>query len=939
MLRMTPSVSAERAKDYFRLALSRGEYYTESKTLNQEIVGHWGGRAAERLGLSGDVDQAAFDNLCDNINPIDNKRLTQRTRDDRRAGYDLNFHVPKSVSLALEVGGDRRVLTAFEEAVRETMLDLEADAQTRVRRAGANESRTTGELIWAEFVHFTARPVEGVPDPHLHMHVFVSNQTWDPAEERWKALDLGEIMRDAPYHQAAFHARLAERLIGLGYQIERRGEAWEIAGIEANLIGAFSRRTEEIEALAKERGIEDAASKAALGARTRAKKLDVASMEELRREWRGRLSESQRASLEAMRTRADRNRHQTIDRDEQTLDASLEHAEQRLFEKASIVPEKRLLAAALQHGVGRVTVEQTKEHLETLIARGDTLRGELDGVAMATTPQVLAEEQRMLTTVRDGRGRHAPIKPAHVIGDNALSSEQRDAVRHVLESTDSVILVRGRAGVGKTRLMKEVVNAITKNGNHVAIAAPTAMATHEVLRKEGFGNAQTVARLLKDPDEHHKLKDAVLWVDEAGLVSIPDLAKLVRLAESKRCRLLLTGDTRQHRAVLRGDAMRLVETESGLQAAELTTVRRQQTKLYREAAEALSRGDLVAGVERLDAMGAIKDVERANVAATVAKEYAASITGGRSTLIVSPTHAEGREVTSAVRSTLREASLIAEKERAVDQLRSRHLSEAERADPARHRVGDVIVFHQNVPGFRKGERATVLATAGNAITVGRQRDGAGRALPLSHAKHFEVFEKHELNVSVGDVVRITRNGQTADKRHRLNNGALYKVKSVGRNGSLTFENGWRTEPGFGHLAHGYCVTSDASQGRTVDKVILAQSSLSDFAGSSQQWYTSLTRGRYSATIVTDDRERLLKAVERDSSRVSATELMRETMAPPTQRGMQHRGDIGRWTSRKHDQWRRDRGESDRTQGRSRKRGRDDRGRDRDSGREERDRDR
>lgn len=937
MLRMTPSVSAERAKDYFRLALSRGEYYTESKILNQEIVGHWGGRAAERLGLSGDVDQAAFDNLCDNINPNDGKRLTQRTRDDRRAGYDFNFHVPKSVSLALELGGDRRVLNAFEDAARETMRELEKDAHTRVRRAGANESRTTGELIWAEFVHFTARPVEGVPDPHLHMHVFVSNQTWDPVEERWKAVDLGEIMRDAPYHQAAFHVRLAERLIGLGYDIERRGSAWEIAGIEPILIGAFSRRTEEIEALAKERGIEDVASKAALGARTRAKKLDVASMQELRRVWRDRLSESQRASLEATRKRADRARMRTVNRDEATLDACLGHAEGTLFERASVVPEKRLLAAALQQGVGRITVEQTKEHFETRIARGDTLRGELDGKTMATTPEVLAEEKRMLSAIRDGRGRQAPIKSAHAIEDEALSAEQSGAVRHVLESADSVIMVRGRAGVGKTRLMKEVVNAIETTGRHVAIAAPTAMATHEVLRKEGFDNAQTVARLLKDPDEQRKLKNGVLWVDEAGLLSIPDLARLVQLVETKRCRLLLTGDTRQHRAVLRGDAMRLIETESGLKAAELTTVRRQQSRIYREAAEALSRGDLEIGVERLDAMEAIKEVERDSVAATVAREYAASITSGRSTLIVSPTHAEGREVTNEVRSMLRETGLIAEKEHAVSQLRSRHLSEAERADPARHRVGDVIVFHQNVPGFRKSERATVLAMTDNGVVVRRQRDGFEKALPLSHAKHFESFEKHELSVSVGDVVRITRNGHTIDKRHRLNNGALYRVKSVGRDGSLTFKNGWRTEPNFGHLAHGYCVTSDASQGRTVDKVILAQSSLSEFAGSSQQWYTSLTRGRHAATVVTDDRERLLRAVERDASRVTATELMREAITPPTQRGLRHRGEIGRWAGRRREQ-QRGREEPGRSQRRSRNRKRDTRGRDRDSGRE-RDRDR
>ncbi len=914
MLRITPSVSAEAAKDYFRLALSRGEYYTEAKILNQEIVGRWGGKAAGRLGLEGHVQQAAFDNLCDNVNPTTGSRMTPRTRDDRRAGYDLNFHVPKSVSLMLELGGDERIREAFVESVRETMRELERDAQTRVRKNKANDTRTTGELIWAEFEHFTARPVDGVPDPHLHMHVFVTNQTWDPEEKRWKALDLGDINRDAPYHQAAFHARLAEKLVNLGYGVERRGEWWEIEGVDPSLIGLFSRRTEEIEALAKERGIEDAATKAALGAKTRASKIAVASMIELRREWLGRMSDSQRDAIKAIRVKADRTRQRIIAKCERTLDACLQHASERLFEKASVVPDKRLLAAALQHGVGRITVESIKQRLSTHLDRRTFLHAMHERQRMVTTPKVLEEEQKMLSTVREGRGQHSPLKPGHAINDAALSREQRNAVRHVLESTDSVMLVRGRAGVGKTRLMKEVVEAIQRSGRHVAVAAPTAMATHDVLRKEGFSHAQTVARLLKDADLQKKLKGGVLWVDEAGLLSVPDLQKLIKLSEKSKCRLLLTGDTRQHRSVIRGDALRLLETESGLKAAELSTVRRQERGLYREAAEALAKGDLSTGVNRLDAMGAIKETRREALTKTVADEYCRSVNAGRSTLIVSPTHAEGRKVTEAVRRELRKQGLIGTTEHTIEQLRSRHLAKAERADPARHRVGDVIVFHQNVPGFRKSERAAVVNAKDGIVNIRRQGEYVDKTLPLNRANHFEVFEKHLLNVAVGDVVRITRNGRTVDKRHSLNNGALYPVSSIGNDGSLTFANGWRTTSDFGHFTHGYCVTSDAAQGRTVDNVILSQSSLSNFAGSLQQWYTSITRGRKSATIITDDRERLLKAIERDASRMSATEMMRAAMTPSKQRGLLNRGAIGRWLGRKHDERMRtaDREECDRT---------------------------
>lgn len=74
------------------------------------------------------------------------------------------------------------------------MQDIEADAQTRVRKEYVYEDRPTGELVWAEFIHQTARPVEGhAPDPHLHAHCFVFNTTWDESEGQFKAARFGTL--------------------------------------------------------------------------------------------------------------------------------------------------------------------------------------------------------------------------------------------------------------------------------------------------------------------------------------------------------------------------------------------------------------------------------------------------------------------------------------------------------------------------------------------------------------------------------------------------------------------------------------------------------------------------------------------------------------------------------------------------------------------------
>ena len=179
MIRITQQDSATAAKRYYATA----DYYSEG----QELVGSWGGKGASRLGLAGTVDKFSFERLCDNLDPRTGEPLTVRTRTERTVGYDFTFSVPKSVSLLYAMSGDQDILDAFRAAVDETMREMEAEMKTRVRRAARMTDRTTGNMVWAEFIHTTSRPVDGLPDPQLHAHVFVFNTTWDEEERRWKA--------------------------------------------------------------------------------------------------------------------------------------------------------------------------------------------------------------------------------------------------------------------------------------------------------------------------------------------------------------------------------------------------------------------------------------------------------------------------------------------------------------------------------------------------------------------------------------------------------------------------------------------------------------------------------------------------------------------------------------------------------------------------------
>src|SRR6202142_2762872 len=338
MIRITQQNSASGAKRYYATA----DYYSEG----QEIVGSWGGKGAARLGLEGMVDKFSFERLCDNLDPQTGKPLTVRTRTERRVGYDFTFSVPKSVSLLYAMSGDQAILGAFRESVDETMREMEAEMKTRVRMDGKDEDRVTGNMAWAEFIHTTSRPVDGLPDPQLHAHVFVFNTTWDEEESRWKAGQFRELKRDAPYFQAAFRVRLANQFQDLGFGVERKRDNFEIAGIPADVLKRFSRRTALIEKVAGEKGITDPDRKAELGAETRENKGDALSWPSLRKEWNARLTDQERAELAAVHPRE----HLSA-KPESAIGPAVDHAIAHCFVRDAVVPERKLHTEALNRGI------------------------------------------------------------------------------------------------------------------------------------------------------------------------------------------------------------------------------------------------------------------------------------------------------------------------------------------------------------------------------------------------------------------------------------------------------------------------------------------------------------------------------------------------------------------------------------------------------------
>lgn len=882
MIRMIQIQSAEQAKDYHNDALAQADYYIN----DQELKGSFHGRIAKRLGIEGEARKQDFDALCENLNPSTLKNLTPRTIGNRTVGYDISFHVPKSVSVLHVLSKGDHVLKVFRQSVHDTMLDIEADSKARVRKRGKDEDRVTGELIWAEFIHQTARPTKDAePDPHLHCHCFTFNATWDKVENTFKAGQFRDIKRDMNYYQARFHKRLADHLTALGYRIRRTRTSFEVVGVPENVLSLFSKRTNEINKMAQQQGITDAKQLDQLGARTRAKKKRGLSMAALKKEWRRQIHE---LGLTGDGKAGDPIRHPP-GRMPDGMDAAacVNHALLHSFERASVVHDKRILENAYRHsiGFGGATVDQ----ITNCFRRDKRIIKVKDGARLlCTTHQVLAEEKRMVALAVAGKGALEPLyrtPPAL-----SLEGKQADAVRHVLTTADHVSIIRGRAGTGKTTLMKEAVRLIEAKGKKVVIVAPTSQAARGVLKEEGFADAETVAKLLSDTSLQERLTDAVLWVDEAGLLGIKDTAAIMELASEHKARVILSGDTRQHSSVARGDALRVLNTVAGVIPAEVSKIYRQRNEAYRMAVEELSSGNVKDAFTRLDNMGAIKSVNPAGYDALV-NDYAAALAKGKTVLAVSPTHAEGQSVTAALRAALRKAGKIGALESRITRLVNLNLTEAEKSDYRSYQAGYVIQFNQNRKGVVRGSTWHVLDISRNGLTIAR--DGKKPVLiNLEKTNDFEVYIKTEIGISKGDAIFITRNMHDENKK-RLNNGQTLEIVDVTDEKIIACNPKSKTEyilsKECGHVNHAYCLTSHASQGKTASEILIWQPAPTFRATDMKQFYVSVSRGRDAVHIYTDDKDGLLNHATGTGDRQSATELISTIRKPFARSLIKRRG--------------------------------------------------
>jgi conjugative relaxase-like TrwC/TraI family protein len=827
----------------------------------------WYGAGAKALGLVGQVNHEVFTNLLEGHLP-DGSSLHNAAA-GRRAGTDATFSAPKSVSLQSLVGGDQRIIMAHRIAVDRTLAYAEQFSACRVTRSAATVSERTGTLLVARFDHDLSRTC----DPQLHTHCVLINATLREDGE-WRALDNQFIYRRKMLLGAYYRAELARELLALGYGIRLTNldGRFELSHIDDAQVCAFSSRSNEIEAYLKDRGLTrnqaPAELKKLIALITRVKKTEV-DRSQLLQVW------SELSDLNAINYQP-ANHHESLVADPDCSQRILQDAIAHLSERKAVFDHIALSATALAAGVGRLTLPDVEHAIDQAIESGVLIRvGE-----NYTTNEMLRLETEILAMELAGRESMAPVFKGLRIDLESrlsgLSDGQRAAALGILISRNRVTGIQGRAGTGKTTLLREAAAIALAAGYQIKGLAPSASAARE-LETAGIGS-ETIAAFGRRTDKRLSAR-TLLIVDEAGMASNRQMHSIMAAATEAGCRVVLVGDTAQLKAVEAGKPFAQLQS-AGMHTSLVSEIQRQKNSNLKRAVELSVDGQVGMAVELLKKE--VKQISDSNDRfEQIAQDYAALTVDEREqALVVAGTRWARSEINQRIRSKLGLAGsgmlyvLLERKDHTASQLRSILAYES----------GDIMIAESDYKslGLRRGESARVIGRSGAEVILQRS-DGKQVAWKPVSTTNLKAYTSVQRELAVGELVRVTTN----DRQNGLTNGDIgrvlildsgsYSLTLALKDGRKVVLDSRKPLP----LTHGYCSTVNSAQGQTCERVFV-EAETNSLTANRSTFYVAISRARQFVTIYTDDREMLPLAMTREIFKESALELVSNTKRQETE---------------------------------------------------------
>ena len=925
MLSVASVRSAGGAASYF----AADNYYTR-----EQGQGEWFGKGAEALGLTGRIDAKQFEAVLGGELP-DGSRVGREGI--HRAGIDLTFSMPKSWSLIALVGGDRRIIQAYGEAVKATLTWAERNAaQARVDDGKGQRQVSTDNLVVGLFEHDTSRAQE----PQSHFHAVIANMTRLPGGE-WRALRNDKLWTYNTLLNSMTMAHFRRSVEAMGYRIGDRSKHgnFEAAGIARNMVMAFSTRRQQILAKVSEMASRSPQALQAATLMTREDKAPIEDRGALYAGWKESATEIG-LDLAAIRAEAD-HRFQF----EPSITQRMGEVWSTIADKARDIADRFASAVGLQatdpylpqrfprqtpgdiaaaHAVASAirhleqreagfavtdiakaaldfglptTIDEVERAIDRQLRNGNLQRGADEPAGLVTTAQALATERRMLDAIDKGRGAVAPILSSDLAGESlqhfardtngfALNPGQEAAGRMMFASSDRTIAIQGIAGAGKSSLLAPAARLFEAQGRKVMGLAIQNTLVRQLERDTGA--SMTVTRFLKayagevDRTVRAEMAGSVLVVDEASMMANADQLKLVEVANRLDvARLVLIGDARQLGAVDAGKPFALAQ-DAGIATSHMDQNVRARDDMIREVAKAAQAGDVSKAMALLG--GKVVEAD-GSVVEQAARQWLDLPREERDRTMI---FASGRRLRDAVNLTV-QAGLRDKGELGGGSLTVRALDRVNLTNE------ELRYAHHYKPGriveLAKPVKAQRLASGLYAVTGvnGNGRVGLVDAQGKAHRfdpdrirpgqdNRIALHEERERTIHGGDRIRWTTN----DHQRGLLNADRATVTAIGRSHvDIETSTGMKmtlakTDPMLSRIDLAYAYNAHMAQGMTTDKAIVVMEARDTKLLTRQNFLVSVTRVRDDLTVYVDKADQAQRKLELQSGeKTSALETVGE----------------------------------------------------------------
>ncbi|RVK74216.1 Ti-type conjugative transfer relaxase TraA, partial [Sinorhizobium meliloti] len=241
--------------------------------------------------------------------------------------------------------------------------------------------------------------------------------------------------------------------------------------------------------------------------------------------------------------------------------------------------------------------------------------------AMARSAEVLSRRKGFGVSNARAAAAVRSIETADTEKPFRLDPEQVDAVRHVTRD-NAIAAVVGLAGAGKSTLLAAARVAWEGEGRRVIGAALAGKAAEGLEDSSGI-RSRTLAswELAWESGREQLNRGDVLVIDEAGMVSSQQMARILKAVEDAGAKAVLVGDAMQLQPIEAGAAFRAITERIGF--AELAGVRRQRDAWARDASRLFARGKVEEGLDAYAQQGRIVETEtRAEIVDRIVADWA-----------------------------------------------------------------------------------------------------------------------------------------------------------------------------------------------------------------------------------------------------------------------------------------------------------------------------